>query len=123
MAGSVGEEEYLMKNFWRMRDWSIFSVPYAYVDHCSYLADTLFVQNKVRLKFNREYTKTESPYHIIFCKVRKKDAERFEEALERLNNKMLLCGYRDYPEVCSEIAEMLEEGMKARESGEAVYNN
>ena len=35
-----------MKNFWRMRACSIFSVPYAYVDHCSYLADTLFVQNK-----------------------------------------------------------------------------
>lgn len=123
MAGSVGEEEYLMKNFWRMRDFSVFSVPYAYVDHSSYLADTLFVQNKVRLKFKGEYVKSESPYRIIFCKVRKKDTERFEETLERLNNKMLLCGYRDYPEVCSEIAGMLEEGMKARESSEAVYYN
>ena len=112
-----------MKNFWRMRDFSVFSVPYAYVDHSSYLADTLFVQNKVRLKFKGEYVKSESPYRIIFCKVRKKDTERFEEALERLNNKMLLCGYRDYPEVCSEIAGMLEEGMKARESSEAVYYN
>ena len=112
-----------MKNFWRMRACSIFSVPYAYVDHCSYLADTLFVQNKVRLKFKNEYVKAESPYRIIFCKVRRKDTERFEEALERLNNKMLLCGYRYYPEVCSEIAGMFEEGMKARESGEAVCNN
>ena len=83
----------------------------------------MFVQNKVRLKFKNEYVKAESPYRIIFCKVRRKDTERFEEALERLNNKMLLCGYRDYPEVCSGIAGMFEEGMKARESGEAVCNN
>lgn len=40
-----------MKNFWKMSDFSIFSVPYAYVDHSSYLADQLFVQNKVTMKF------------------------------------------------------------------------
>lgn len=40
-----------MKNFWKMSDFSIFSVPYVYVDHSSYLADQLFVQNKVTMKF------------------------------------------------------------------------
>lgn len=69
-----------MKNYWRMEDFSIFSVPYAYVDHGSYLADALFVQNKVRMKFKGECAKAESPYRIVFCKVRKKDAGRFEEA-------------------------------------------
>lgn len=98
-----------MKNYWRMKDFSIFSVLYAYVDHSSYLADRLFVQNKVRMKFKGEYAKEKSPYHIVFCKVRKRDAERFEEALERLKNKMLLLGYRDYLDVCSEIAKMIEE--------------
>lgn len=47
---------------------------------------------------------------IVLCKVRKKDAERFEEALDRLKSKMLLLGYRDYPDVCSEITKMIEEG-------------
>lgn len=98
-----------MKNYWRMKDFSIFSVLYAYVDHSSYQADRLFVQNKVRVKFKGEYTKEESPYCIVLCKVRKKDAERFEEALDRLKSKMLLLGYRDYPDVCSEIAKMIEE--------------
>lgn len=98
-----------MKNYWRMKDFSIFSVLYAYVDHSSYQADRLFVQNKVRVKFKGEYTKEESSYCIILCKVRKKDAERFEEALDRLKRKMLLLGYRDYPDVCSEIAKMIEE--------------
>ena len=92
-----------------MKDFSIFSVLYAYVDHSSYQADRLFVQNKVRVKFKGEYTKEESPYCIVLCKVRKKDAERFEEALDRLKSKMLLLGYRDYPDVCSEITKMIEE--------------
>ena len=104
-----------MKNFWRMRDFSLFSVPYVYVDHSSYQADQLFAQNKVRIKFKGECAKEESPYRIVFCKVIKKDAERFEEALDKLKNKMLLLGYRDYPDVCSEITKMIEDGMKARE--------
>ena len=112
-----------MKNYWRMRDFSIFSVPYAYVDHSSYQADQLFVQNKVRMKFKGEYAKAESPYRIVFCKVIKKDAERFEEALDKLKSKMLLLGYRDYPDICSEIANMIEDGMKAGEKGEKVCDN
>ena len=55
--------------------------------------------------------------------MRKRDAERFEEAIEKLKNKMLLLGYRDYPDICSEIAKMIEEGMKAREKGEKVCDN
>ena len=105
-----------MKNYWRMGDSSIFSVTYAYVDHSSYQADRLFVQNKVRVKFKGECAKAELPYRIVFCKVRKKDAERFEEALGKLESKMLLLGYRDYPDVCNEITRMIEDGMKSREN-------
>ena len=79
-----------MKNYWKMSDFSIFSVPYAYVDHSSYLADQLFVQNKVTMKFKGEMTKNGSPYCIVFCKVLKKDAERFAEAMVKLTDKMHL---------------------------------
>lgn len=103
-----------MKNYWRMSDFSILSVPYAYVDHSSYLADQLFVQNKVTMKFKREMVRDDSPYCIVFCKVLKKDVERFEEALGRLKDKMLLLGYKDYSNVCSEIGKMIDEGTKAR---------
>ena len=103
-----------MKNYWKMSDFSIFSVPYAYVDHSSYLADQLFVHNKVTMKFKGEMTKNGSPYCIVFCKVLKKDAERFEEAMGKLKDKMLLLGHKDYPDACGEIAKMIEEGTKAR---------
>jgi hypothetical protein len=66
------------------------------------------------MRFKGEMARENSPYCIIFCKVLKKDAERFEEALGKLEDKMLLLGYRDYPNACSEIANMIEEGMKAR---------
>ena len=59
----------------------------------------------------------------MFCKVRKRDAECFEEAIGKLKNKMLLLGYRDYPDVCSEIEKMIEEGMKAKEKSEAICDN
>jgi hypothetical protein len=104
-----------MKNYWKMSDFSIFSVPYAYVDHSSYLADQLFVQNKVTMKFKREMAREDSPYCIIFCKVLKKDTERFEEALGKLENKMLLLGYGDYPDFCNEIAKIIDKETKARE--------
>ena len=103
-----------MKNYWKMSDFSIFSVSYAYVDHSSYLADQLFVYNKVTMKFKGEMAKDDSPYCIVFCKVLKKDAERFEEALGRLKDKMLLLGHKDYPEACGEIGKMIDEGTKVR---------
>lgn len=103
-----------MKNYWKTGDFSIFSVLYAYVDHSSYLADQLFVQSKVTMKFKGEMVKEDSPYCIVFCKVLKKDVERFEKALGKLKDKMLLLGHKDYPEACDEIAKMIEEGAKAR---------
>ena len=81
-----------MKNYWKMSDFSLFAVPYAYVDHSSYLADQLFVQNKITMKFKGEMVKDGSAYCIVFCKVLKRDVARFEEALERLKDKMLLLG-------------------------------
>lgn len=103
-----------MKNYWKMSDFSLFAVPYAYVDHSSYLADQLFVQNKITRKFKGEMVKDGSSYCIVFCKVLKRDVARFEEALERLKDKMLLLGHKDYPDACGEIAKMIEKDTKAR---------
>lgn len=100
----------MKKNYWRMRGINILTVPYAYVDHSSYLADSLFVQGKVRIKYQKEMIKENSSYCIIFCKVLKRDVQRFEEALEKLKDKMLLLGYKTYSEECDEIARTIEKG-------------
>lgn len=98
-----------MTNYWKMRDFSLFSVPYAYVDHSSYMAKDLFFHNKVTVKYKGEMVREDSPYCVIFCKVLKKDAERFEEVLGKLKDKMLL-GYRDYTDACSKIDKIIKEG-------------
>ena len=74
----------------------------------------MFVQNKITMKFKGEMVKDGSSYCIVFCKVLKRDVARFEEALERLKDKMLLLGHKDYPAACGKIAKMIEEGTKAR---------
>ena len=98
----------LMKNFWKMGDFSLFANSYFYVDHNSYLADALFVQRKIAMKFKGEMVKEDSPYCIIFCKVLKRDVQKFEDALEKLKAKVLLLGYTDYVDVCGEIAALID---------------
>lgn len=98
-----------MKNFWKLREFSLLAVPYAYIDHRNYLADGLFAQEKITMRIKGEMVRADSPYCIVFCKVRKRDAERFEYALTRLKDKMLLCGHTDYPQVCETLTGMIEE--------------
>lgn len=97
-----------MKNFWKLSGFSLFTIPYYYVDHKSYLADSLFVQRKIVMKYNGEMARPDSPYCIIFCKVLKRDAQKFEDALGKLKDKMLLLGHRDYVDVCNEVAMLID---------------
>lgn len=82
------------------------------MDNNSYLADTLLAQRKIVMKFKEEMARIDSPYCIIFCKVLKRDAQKFEEALEKLKDKMLLLGYRDYVDVCDEIERLIDVEVK-----------
>ena len=104
-------EEMLMKNYWKLDDLSLFTVPYAYLDHSSYLADPLFSQKKIRLKFKGEFAREDSPYHMIVCRVHKRDVGKFDEAMEQLKDKMLLLGYRDYPDTCRRLEELIDKEM------------
>ena len=103
-----------MKNYWKLDGFSLFTIPYVYVDHNSYLADSLFAQRKIVMKFKGEMTRTDSQYCIIFCKVLKRDVQKFEDALEKLTDKMLLLGHNDYVDVCNEIAMLLDRKMKEK---------
>ena len=96
-----------MKNFLRLDGRSILSVPYMYIDHKDYLADSLLTQNPVSVRFGSEFSRDNSPYRIIICKVRKKDTAEFEKSMELLCNKMLLFGHNDYMEFCNNIMETL----------------
>ena len=97
-----------MKNFWKMDDFFPDRVSYAYLDHESYLADRIFIEKGICVKFIREMEKQKSPYRIVFCKVKKKDKEGFERALGDLENEICLKGYRDYSEYCLALEQQLK---------------
>ena len=62
-----------MKNFLRLDGLSILSVQYMYIDYKDYLADSLLAQNHVSVRFENEFSRDDSSYRIILCKVKKKD--------------------------------------------------
>ena len=90
---------------------------YAIVDVSDYYADQLFIRHQVTVRFGSEYAHPDAPYRIIFCKVRKKDEQRFLDALQELPNKMLLCGHPDYPAFCTLFFDKMEQGRALRRSG------
>ena len=75
-----------MKNFLRLDGLSILSVQYMYIDYKDYLADSLLAQNHVSVRFENEFSRDDSSYRIILCKVRKKDTAGFEKSMELLCN-------------------------------------
>ena len=73
---------------------------YMYVDCKNYLADDLFIKNKITVNFEGDFTKDDSDYIFVNCKVKKKDHDKFIETLGELKNKMLIMGYSDYESFC-----------------------
>ena len=96
------------KNYWKLQKFSIFYTYYAFIDSQDYLADQLFVKHKVKVDFGKEHCHKGSNYLVMFCKVRKTKEKEFIQALEELENKMLLMGHRDYPSFCADIKEKIE---------------
>lgn len=97
----------MVKNFWKLESLSPFSVSYVYADHQSYFADALFAQEKIKWRITYEMAREDSPYCVIFCKIRKKDEERFTQMMEKLANKILLCKGREYETYCLELENMI----------------
>ena len=76
-----------MKNsacYWKLEKFSLRYVHYAFVDTQPYLADQLFCDHQVTVRFGEEYGKGDTDYRIVFCKVRKGDEGAFLAALEEL---------------------------------------
>lgn len=87
---------------------------YAFVDTKDYLTDQLFIQEKVRVWFWREFLCPNSEYRIVCCKVRKRDKAAFLTALQKLPSKMLLFGHTDYLDFCHSFQELLRTTRKEK---------
>lgn len=85
---------------------------YAFVDTKDYLADQLFIQEKVRVYFGKEAHRDDTEYCIIFCKVRKRDEAAFLTALQKLPSRMLLLGHTNYLDFCRSFQKLLNAPQK-----------
>lgn len=99
-------------HFIQLESHSLFFRHYAFVDTNDYLADSLFIQEKVRVYFGREAHRSDSDCCIIFCKVRKRDEAAFLTALQKLPSKMLLWEHTDYPDFCRSFQELMNAPQK-----------
>ena len=68
----------------------LFRTEYFFADTEEYLADQLFVIEKIKVKFGKEYVKKGEKYILISCKVWNKDNSKFLKAMGKLRNKMLI---------------------------------
>ena len=96
------------KLYWTIKKFSLRYDYFLFFDTTPYLADQLFIRHKVRVWFDREYTKDGSQYLAIFCHVRKKDVPEFLAALEDLKKSMILCGHPKYKEEVSLFMDDME---------------
>lgn len=87
-----------MENYLEIK--SIIKKRYVYVDTKDYKADSIIFGEGIKMKIIKEFHIEGEKYCLIYCKVRKDDSIRFEVAMEKLKDKMLVCGHNDYEEWC-----------------------
>lgn len=95
---------------------------FLFFDAPEYLADQLFINQRVRVWFDQEYAKEGSPFLAILCHVKKKDSAKFLTALDALKNKMILCGYPEYEAEVQKTMRHLEEAKGATHAKEGFVS-
>lgn len=81
---------------------------FAYIDTMGFLADRIFVENKVRVKFCGDYKHREKNYVVVICKVKKKDVSVFLQSMAELKNRAILMGNTDYETFCKEQIRLMQ---------------
>ena len=92
-----------INNYLKLENKALFSKYYMYLDSTECVADRIFVNNKIKVKFIQDFKRSNTKYIIVLCKVNKKQCKDFESVMEKLKNNLLLCGHNDYLKVCEEV--------------------
>ncbi|MBE5850306.1 MAG: hypothetical protein E7298_09135 [Lachnospiraceae bacterium] len=113
-----------MDNFIRVRCFSPFHHRYIFVDTKDYVSIRLFAAADIGVSHIKEMLKRGSPYRLIVCHVRKKDLDKFYDALGKLRNNVMILGYKDYDKVCEKLkeGELILSGRKEREKKKMEKN-
>ena len=100
-----GGSEMKYNNYIPLEKISIRYKYFCFIDTKEYLADALFIKNRVRVRFQKEAHKPNTDFIVVFCKIKKCDTNKFLETLEELKKKMILLGHSDYQNFCKEFYE------------------
>lgn len=98
-----------MKNYLMLKDFSIFSQKYVFVDVNELLYARILSEAGVRVKEIRKFTKEGSGLKLIICRILKRDRDVFENVIGKIRDRALLMGYIDYDEAC-EMLQSIERG-------------
>lgn len=93
-------------NYIRLKRFSLLHRDFLYLDHVSNMADSLFIQNEVEVKFMQEVVKKDSDWKFVRCRIHKRDVNKFEDALSKLHDKCLLCNVHGYPQALAQMKVM-----------------
>lgn len=94
-----------IKNYRKVKKLSLLNAHYVFVNNDEPFAEQLFVDNQIRVRFGKKKEIEGVLYHVISCKVRKRDSDTLQAAFEKLKLKLLLSGYTDYLNVCKDFEE------------------
>lgn len=92
-------------NYVELNEKSLLFNVYAYVDTDDFFADNIFERQNLKAFFRKHTKNPRSKFVLSYCKILKKDTEKFEFAMNLLNNKMLLLGYEKYISCFEKIVE------------------
>lgn len=89
------------------------TIKLVYVDTPDYIADRVFQDCGINVKRLNEKRTTDSRFLYIGCRISGRDIKRFREAIEELERRFLLTGYRDYrTKVLSLLMQLVENEKK-----------
>lgn len=101
-------------NYIELSNPRLFSKLFMYIDTFpDYGADIIFNDLDINCKILSEYGNPTYPkYRVIIISVNKKCIDNFKLAMEKLKDKMLILGHKDYEEIANSIIEMTINGGK-----------
>lgn len=89
-----------MNNYIDLHSFSLRYKHYVFIDTEKYFYKQIFSEREIKVKALKEMMRDGFPYRLILCKVLKRDEKIFINALEQIQRKALLVGYRGYTDMC-----------------------
>ena len=103
-------------NYYQLDHLSLLYDMYMFIDTAEHLADQVFIQHKLRIRFKGDYQKAGHKYRMILCKAPKKRRADFVECMKDLTRKMLLLGNTDYYDFCAQVQDQIFQHLQKEQS-------